>query len=165
MLKQTIARWRPLLLAGILIAALVGLAGAPAAQAALRGCRADPVFVLSDGTILDVQVSIETDVSNVTSIHYVVHGPVGTRLVTFVSTPTLGFQGKETVGYVADQAPNRYVTDTLVTTADDNVGATSYTTFVGLTLSQALQLRLNPTLQYKVISGMAGDHLVAYLRK
>ena len=145
--------------------ALVGLAGAPAAQAAMRGCRADPVFVLSDGTILDVQVSIETDVSNVTGIHYVVHGPVGTRLVSSISTPTLGFTGKETVAYVADQAPNRYMTDTLVTTTQDNVGATSYTTFAGLTLSQILQLRLNSTLQYKVIYGMAGDHLIAYLRK
>jgi hypothetical protein len=66
---------------------------------------------------------------------------------------------------VADQAPNRYVTDTLVTTDEDNVGASSYTTFVGLTLSQILQLRLNSTLQYKVIYGMAGDHLIAQLRK
>ncbi len=165
MFTQITARLRPLVFVGLFVAVLAALAGAPAAQAAMRGCRADPVFLLSDGTVLDVQVSIETDVANVTGIHYVVHGPVGTRLVTSIATPTIGFKGLETVRYVADQAPNRYVTDTLVTTNQDKVGATSYTTFVGLTLSQILQLRLTSTLQYRVIEGMAGDHLIAYLKK
>ena len=54
---------------------------APPADAALAGCRADPLFLLSDGTILDVSVAIDTDVKNVDVIQYVVHGPRGTRLV------------------------------------------------------------------------------------
>jgi hypothetical protein len=159
---------RHLLIVSLLLALLAALLLLPAqaAQAALRGCRADPVFVLSDGTILDVQVSIGTDVSNVDGIHYVVHGPRGTRLVTSISTPTLGFKGLETVRYVADRAPNQYVTDTLVTTREANVSASSYTIFAGnnLTLAQILRLRLL-NLQYHVIEGQAGEHLIAYLQK
>jgi hypothetical protein len=47
------------------------------AQAAFHSCRSGLVFVLSDGTIIDVQVEIGTSVKNVDEIHYVVHGPRG----------------------------------------------------------------------------------------
>lgn len=138
------------------------LALAPTAQAAFSSCRGDPVFILSDGTVLDVQVEIGTSVTNVREIHYVVHGPRGVRLIASIATPTIGFQGLETVSYVADAAPNQYVTDTIVHTAVNNVRATSYTTFAGNTL---LQLRLGLTAQYRVIEGWAGQHLIATLSK
>jgi hypothetical protein len=46
-----------------------------------------------------VTADIGTDVSNVREIHYVIHGPRGVKLVAAVSTPTLGFDGKETFAY------------------------------------------------------------------
>jgi hypothetical protein len=153
-------RW--LLLASLLLALVGALARTPAAHAAFSSCRADPIFILSDGTILDVQVGIATSVSNVDEIHYVVHGPKGVKLIAALATPTLGFDGLETVTYVADQAANKYVTDTLVRTAVSNVETTSYTTFAGNGL---LSLNLRLSLQYHEIEGWAGQHLVAYLTK
>src|SRR5690349_10364987 len=62
-LNRSLISW--LLLAALAVAAVFSLAHAPAAQAAFSSCRADPLFLLSDGTILDVQVGISTDVKNV----------------------------------------------------------------------------------------------------
>jgi hypothetical protein len=158
--------WRPLAVISLLLAVLIG--SAPAANAAFSGCRADPVFVLSDGTVLDVQVSIQTNVANVAEIHYVVHGPRGTRLVTAIATPTLGFKGLETITYIADGAANQYVTDTQVVLKPSfaTVGATSYTLFAGtnLNLFQILKLQLL-NLQYRPVTGLTGQHLIANLSK
>src|SRR6266545_3748564 len=122
---------------------------APAAEAAAAGCRSDPVVTLSDGTILDVTAKINTDVSNVREIHYVVHGPRGVTLVSAISTPTLGFEGKESFIYYDDAAPNQYITETLVQTTYNRVSVTAYTTFANVTirLSQLL------TLQYTPVTG------------
>src|SRR5689334_7632345 len=102
---------------------LVGLAiggSLPAvSEAAVGGCRADPVVMLSDGTVLDITADIGTSVSNVQEIHYVVHGPHNTALVAAISTPTLGFRGKETFIYYADTVPKQYISETLVQTIDD----------------------------------------------
>ncbi len=153
---------RSLLVGSLLLALLFAVARTPVAQAAFSSCRADPVFVLSDGTIIDVQVDIGTDVKNVDEIHYVVHGPRGVKLIAAISTPTLGFEGLETVTYVADQAANQFVTDTVVETSVPSVRATSYTTFAGNSL---LQLRLQLSAQYRAIEGWAGQHLIANLSK
>ncbi len=153
---------RPLLVAGFLLALVLGAAHAPAVQAAFAGCRSDPVFVLSDGTILDVSVAIGTSVNNVDEIHYTVHGPKGVKLIAAISTPTLGFEGLETVTYIADGAPNQYVTDTIVHTSVSNVSTTAYTIFAGNGL---LQLKLRLSAQYHAIEGWAGQHMVAYLSK
>jgi hypothetical protein len=163
--RQLRSLWRRLMLAGVLLVLMATLAPVLSAQAALRGCRADPVFILSDGTVLDLSVSIETDVANVKGIDYVVHGPRGTWLVTALSTPTLGFKGKETVRYVADLGPSQYATDTLVITPVQNVGASSYTVFAGVALNLSWTLNLGLSAQYHVIEGLAGEHLIAYLKK
>src|SRR5215212_8296117 len=68
---------------------LIGLASSEpiisTSEAAVGGCRSDPIVILSDGTILDVSADIGTDVSNVREIHYVVHGPRGVKLVSVIS--------------------------------------------------------------------------------
>jgi hypothetical protein len=153
-------RW--LLLASLVTALLLAVLHAPAAQAAFSSCRSDPLFILSDGTILDVSVAIGTDVSNVEEIHYVVHGPRGVKLVTAISTPTLGFEGLETVTYIADQDAREYSTDTIVHAEVSNVTATAYTIFAGNNLG-ILSLKL--AAQYHAINGWAGQHLIAYLSK
>jgi hypothetical protein len=144
---------------------LIGLAlsepFAPLSEAAVGGCRSDPIVVLSDGTILDVSADIGTDVSNVREIHYVVHGPRGVRLVTAISTPTLGFRGKETFTYYADAAPKQYITETLVQTTYDHVSVTAHTTFANVTISLSDLL----TLQYKPINGFNNQILRALLKR
>lgn len=152
---------RTLSLLSLLLLLAVSASPARTAEAALGGCRTDPVFILSDGTVLDVSVDINTDVSNVTNIRYEVHGPKGISLITFISTPTLGFAGKELVTYYADARPNHYWTDSWVETGPSNVGVTAYTTFAGLSLWQRIAL----SAQYQTISGFNAQHLIAYLTK
>ena len=134
---------------------------APALEAAAGGCRSDPIVILSDGTILDISADIGTAVSNVREIHYVVHGPGGVKLVSAISTPTLGFSGKETFTYYADAAPNQYITETLVQTTYDQIRVTAHTTFanVGISLSAPL------TLQYKPINGFNNQILRMLLER
>lgn len=137
-------------LACLLLAGLVmSDSFAPSAEAAVGGCRSDPIVILSDGTILDVSAEIGTAVSNVREIHYVVHGPRGVKLVSAISTPTLGFKGKETFTYYDDAAPKQYITETLVQTTYNQVSVTAHTTFVNVTLSLSAPL----TLQYRPING------------
>ena len=133
----------------LLLGLAMSEAFAPISEAAVGGCRSDPIVVLSDGTILDVSADIGTAVSNVREIYYVVHGPRGVKLVSAISTPTLGFQGKETFTYYADAAPNQYITETLVQTTYNQVNVTAHTTFANVTLGLSDLL----TLQYEPIKG------------
>jgi len=153
---------RSLLVSTLLLAVLFGVGRAPAASASLGGCRADPVFTLSDGTVLDLTAVIGTDVANITEINYVVHGPKGTWLILALSTPTIGFKGKEHVTYVADAAPKQYITDTLIKTSISSVSASSQTIFAGNGL---LSLQLSLTAQYTTVNGWAGQHLISTLYK
>jgi hypothetical protein len=134
---------------------------APTSEAAAAGCRSDPVVLLSDGTILDVTAKINTDVSNVREIHYVIHGPHGVQLVSAISTPTLGFKGKETFAYYDDAAPKQYITETLVQTTYDQVGVTAQTTFVNVSISLSGLL----TLQYTPVTGFNNQILRVLLKR
>jgi hypothetical protein len=115
---------------------------APTAAAIFKGCRSDPIVVLSDGTILDVQAEIGTSIGSVREIHYTVHGPPGVQLIAAIRTPMLGFEGKETFTYIADASPREYVTETLVRTDESPVRVTSHTTFVNATLLGEISVNL-----------------------
>ena len=152
---------RLLLAVGILILGYAIGPFQPVAHAIVSGCRSDPLVILSDGTVLDVSVAIDTAVSDVTEIHYTIHGPVGTAVVAVVTTPTIGFAGKETFTYYADTAPKEYVTEALVHTVPNQIAVTSYTTFAQTTIGYSSQL----TLQYKTITGVNGQVLRASLKR
>jgi hypothetical protein len=153
---------RTAILLGILIALLFAAGPfSPTAEAAIAGCRSDPVVVLTDGTVLDVSAAIETNVANVNEIHYVIHGPVGVGLVAAIATPTLGFAGRETFTYYADAQPGQYVTETLVRTAYSSVGVTAYTTFANAALVPSSLL----SLQYRPINGFNDQVLRAVLKR
>jgi hypothetical protein len=154
---------KPLIvLAGIVLTTLLVIGpSAPTTEAAVSGCRADPLILLSDGTILDVSVNIGTNVANVTEILYVIHGPSGVKLVAALSTPTLGFAGRETFAYYSDALPGQYITETRVQTSYNNVGVTAYTTFAKATLGFSDLL----TLQYKPVSGFNDQILRALLKR
>lgn len=148
-------------LACLAVMLVIGGLHTPSAEAAVKGCRSDPVVILSDGTVLDIQVAVGTHVSNVKEIRYIVHGPPGVRLVAAIRTPMLGFTGKETFVYYADSAPHTYVTETLVKTADDFVPVTSYTTFAATALLDGGDLL---SVQYRPVSGFNNEILRAVLR-
>jgi hypothetical protein len=136
-----------MLLAGLALAAPV----TPVAQAALDGCRSDPVIYLSDGTALDISADVSTSVSNVTSIAYFVHVPQGLHAILYLATPTLGFRGKETFVLLNDAPARQYQIDTLVGTRNGAVAVTAHTTLVGVYL-----LNLSLSLQAKAASGFSG---------
>ena len=146
---------RAVIVVGILFTGLgLGSGFAPAAEAALDGCRSDPVIYLSDGTALDLSVDIGTPVSNVATIQYFVHVPRGLHMLLYVATPTIGFQGKESFTMLYDAPAAQYSTDTLVQTRIRGVSMTSHTTLVGVYLWS-----LGLSLQAKPASGFNGQHL------
>jgi len=145
----------------LLVVGFAELSPVPTAQAAVIGCRSDPVVVLSDGTVLDLSVAINTAASNVTAIRYTVHGPQSAWLVATLSTPTIGFAGKETFTYVPDAGPRQYITETLVQTAPAHVAVTSYSTFSNTTIGYTTSL----TLQYTPVSGFNAQVLRAVLMR
>jgi hypothetical protein len=144
-----------------LVGMIVSGGPAPVAHATIFGCRSDPVVVLSDGTILDVTADIDTLVSNVREIHYTVHGPPNVQLVAAISTPTLGFAGKETFTYYADAEPYQYMTETLVHTYPDPVRVTAHTTFAKVELVHYTSVEF----EYQPISGFNGQVLRAVLMR
>ena len=159
--RSSLIKHLTMLVSVLLVALTTSEPLAPAAEAAAAGCRADPVVILSDGTILDVIANVNADVSNVREIHYVVHGPRGVKLVAAISTPTLGFEGKESFIYYDDAEPKQYITETLVQTTYNQLSVTAHTTFVNVTLSLSDPL----TLQYGPINGFNNQILRMLLKR
>jgi len=88
----------------------------PNAEAAIRGCRTDPAFTLSNGTVVDLGASLpNTDAAAVNHITYVLHVPAGTGIAKMIYSGG-AFSGKETLTLVDDSASNGYSADTTVQT-------------------------------------------------
>jgi len=84
------------------------------ASAALVRCRTDPIFLLSNGDVVNVTVDITTDSANIRNIHYVLYVPAGVT-VKKVAYTALNLRLYETYQVVQD-SPVRYTTRTIVTT-------------------------------------------------
>ena len=89
-------------------------------NAASMNCRSDPIVFLSDGTRLQFNSTIETNLEGVVGIHYEVHGPVGTQIDRIVFTPRWA-RDLETIEYIPDQPAGNYHIVTLVQTETSNV--------------------------------------------
>jgi len=112
---------------GLLAGALL-MPAAPA-QASIGGCRSDPVVILSDGVTLDLSATIDDDARDVRETIYVLHAPVGTRVVGVVGTD--GAVGLTERFYVyADGAAHTYATATMVVTGSPRIGVTATTAVV-----------------------------------
>lgn len=144
-----------------LLATVCALALSPA-YAAVIGCRADPVVKLSDGTVLDVSVDIDANVSDVSAIHYTIHAPKGVYVVAVIHTPTIGFTGHETFSYADDTAPGSYVTETLVHTTQGQVAVSAHTAFA-TTAIRAVDSPL--ALKYRTAQGYSGEVLRVSLHR
>ena len=111
------------------LALLLLHAAAPAAYASIGGCRSDPVFVLSNGTELDLGATIDTGSSNVLGVTYTVHVPTGIQVLSATGW-SLGSAERWSV--VADMPRDQYRTDTFVTTTVQGVPVQTTTQAVGL---------------------------------
>lgn len=130
----------------MVLAATFFLLPATSASAALVRCRTDPIFLLSNGDVINITVDISTDPANVRNIHYVLHVPAGinAKRVTFTA---LGLRLDETYQVVQDSPAKTYSTDTVVTTKTVN------------TVQVVSMTRLNSVLA-KYVSGYNGEHLM-----
>lgn len=123
---RPLRRGRILLTSALLGAGLlIGPLGIHPVGATFSTCTTDPKVFVSNGTKVTITPQINDDASDVSSIVYTVHGPVGTNATNVVYTGSV-FTGKETVVYVADQpGSTTYLIDTAVTTATSSgVGVT-----------------------------------------
>lgn len=116
------------------------------ASAALRSCRTDPIFKLSNGDVITITLDIDTDALNVRNVTYALHVPLGVT-VTKVTYTAGGIGTKELYKVYQDSPAKIYTTDTLVTT--QNTGS----------VQVIATTRLNATFA-KSISGYSGTHLV-----
>jgi hypothetical protein len=115
---------RKLLLVALLaLSLIVSLAGSPAASAAVRSCRRDPIITMSNGYNFNVTAVLATAPDDVESIVYTVHGPKGLAMTRVVYTGDKS-RAREKVVFVADQEANTYSVDTVATTETPEVETT-----------------------------------------
>ncbi len=105
------------------LAAFLAVTVATPARAALGVCGGDPVVVLSDGAVVDLDAVVNTSLSDIRGIAYTLHAPAGTVVVAIMS---LGPQ--QTLDVINDTAPRTYTSVTTVATMGGPVGATAITT-------------------------------------
>lgn len=121
------------------------------ASAALRKCRTDPIFMLSNGDKLTVTLDVYTAKSNIKSVVYILHVPAGVTVKRVVYTAR-GLGSRETYLVVQDRPEKTYTTDTVVLTHDPwRVPVVAIT-------------RLN-SLAPRSSSGFDGDHLIVNISK
>jgi hypothetical protein len=114
----------------LFVSAMLLIGVAPrSVQAAIKGCRADPIVVLSDGSVLRLAVAIDANPSDVAAIHYTIHGPHGTSIETLVFTQQPKIRKLEHVVYIDDAPANTYITETVVMTHGGQVRVEASTTF------------------------------------
>lgn len=88
------------------------------ASAALRGCRTDPIFTLSNGDVVTVTLDVDTDADNVKEVNYILHVPAGVTPVSVEFTP--GILGKkETYSVIGDSPDGVYTSDSFVKSTKD----------------------------------------------
>lgn len=120
-------------------------------SAAMRGCRADPIFKLSDGDILTVTLEIGTEDTSVKNVTYILHVPAGVSVMKAAYTAG-GIGTKEVYKLYQDSLAKTYTTDTVLTTqSTGNVAVTATT-------------RLN-SVYAKSASGYSGQHLIVTVSK
>lgn len=114
----------------LLLALLVLVLPTVQASAAIRPCRTDPIFALSNGDTLNVKLEINTEESNIRNLMYVIHLPEGVtvRKVTYTGG---GLGTKETYKVQQDSPNDRtYTTESLVTTQNTGSIAVTATTIL-----------------------------------
>ncbi|HZU13529.1 MAG TPA: hypothetical protein VFB58_11880 [Chloroflexota bacterium] len=118
----------PRVLAALLLASGLTAVGANTASADIHLCRSDPILHLSNGASVHVAVTVNDSPSDVQTIQYVVHGPVGTSLQSI--SPSAG-AARDVVTYQADSAGSYSVTVTAQTGRSTSVSVEEHVPGVG----------------------------------
>jgi hypothetical protein len=138
---------RGLLGAALALGVLLGspLAAVNTAHAALT-CRADPIVTLSNGVQVQMSDLMYDAATNVSTVAYTLHGPVGTT-VTSVSYANTTPGIVETFQYVADNGAGNYDSYAAIYDNTPQVNVQYYTTVTntatGASLSQTAQTHLS----------------------
>jgi hypothetical protein len=111
---------------GLCLALFVSLSPAKSTQAALSGCRSDPVIVVNTA-VIDVVSTLATTAGAVRELDYVVTVPTGSLLGSVTLTVGLGFP--ERVSYVFSSA-QKWGTLTVAATVVTQAGVTPFSTSV-----------------------------------
>jgi hypothetical protein len=135
----------------LVLAATFFLLPTASASAALVKCRTDPIFLLSNGDVINVTLDISTDAANIRNLHYVLHVPAGVtvRKVTYTA---LNLRLAETYRVYQDSPAKAYTIATVVTTRTPNKVAVLSTT------------RLNGVFA-KYVLGYSGERLMVTLSR
>ena len=134
------------LLCLLILVSTVFLLPSGSASAALVKCRIDPIFLLSNGDVINVTVDISTDAANIRNIHYVLRVPAGVT-VKRVTYTNLNLILPETYQVVQDSPEKTYTTTTTVTTRTSN------------RVEVLAMTRLNSVFA-KYVSGYSGERLM-----
>lgn len=111
---------------------ITGTWAAPSAYALASGCRSDPIVLLSNGATIDMSVALQTSVSNVDHVAYLLHLPPGVRVLAVVNTGLLDGM-RSHVEVLNDAAPDHYWTETTAYTRISNVDVTASSALVLIT--------------------------------
>ena len=96
------------------------------ASAAMVRCRTDPIFLLSNGDVINVTLDIGTYAANVRNITYVLHVPAGVT-VKRVAYTAINLRIHEQYQVYQDSSAKTHTVDTMVTT--QNPGSVGLTVF------------------------------------
>lgn len=121
------------------------------------GCRADPILVLSNGAVLDLELEIAAPLKSVGRIGFTLYGPKDTSLVKVVFPD--GTSEVTDIRYIPGQPTDVYVGYATVTTEQPHVPLSAYLSVVQLPLDEdPLQQAASPT------QGASGQELVVTLK-
>jgi len=103
------------LISTLILVATILLLPTSHASAALVRCRTDPIFLLSNGDVINVTVAVSTDAASIRHITYVLHVPAGVTVKRVVYT-AINLRLHEMYEVRQDSPTRTYTTSTVVTT-------------------------------------------------
>jgi hypothetical protein len=122
---------------GLTLGLLTGLAPLRT-QAALTGCRSDPIVTLSNGVQVQIGNTMADAAANVSKVAYTLHGPLGTT-ATQVVYPADNASGiVETFQYIADNQPGNYDSYSAIYDANAGINVNEATTVTNTTTLQSI---------------------------
>jgi hypothetical protein len=107
-------------------------------QAAMTGCRSDPIITLSNGVQVQIGNTIADAATNVSTVAYTLHGPLGTTAtkIVYPADNTSGIA--ETFQYIADNQPGNYDSYSAIYDANAGINVDEATTVTNTATLQSI---------------------------
>ena len=125
-------------------------------DAAIGGCRSDPVVTLSNGNTLHLSAVVNDTTTDVQQVSYTLHAPVGTWVMGEVDTSVLGVKDTFQYNDTQNQSPNTYSVAVRVNTGTSQIPVVAATDLVGVSgtvLSTASADGQSPQTLWMNVSG------------